>query len=530
MRLAIVLDPADVRQWHCRLVEALREDGHEVAILERPRHPVEAEQARKLAKVCALERKTGLMPADHPTAPASVAQIAALRGDAAPQTLDCTIDLVSAGSSGRVLAPMYDGSLSEAAGSARVRAGDTPSVGIALREAGRADRICVALARPAFKDRTTLARNLDHVALAVLELLQQTVRRLARGDVLEALCEEPREAPRPASAAGFALASFARRALRRSKRFLGRVDHWRIGWRWCGNDPVRERLDWPAGHYEFVADDGKRYFADPFVFWHEVRAHVFCEELPFASGKGVISLFTISSDGEVSPPRVVLERPYHLSYPFVFAEDGEIWMIPETSANRTIELYRARHFPDVWVKEAILVEDVVAADATLVTHGGRRWLFASLAAEGGSSWDNLGLFHASRLAGPWTAHPLNPVVIDVRAARPAGMMFQQGGRLLRPVQDCSTDYGAALTLYEVTRLDPDGYAQRLVRRLTPPPAWRGDGVHTLNEAGGLEVVDCVGWRSRWYAALRRGRRSAGGAVGSRQWAVGDEAERPRPTV
>jgi hypothetical protein len=527
MRLAIVLDPADLRQWHFRLVEALRADGHAVAVLERARHPVEAAQARKVAKVCAFERKTGLMPVDHPTAPATAAQIAALHGGAAPGTVDCTIDLVAAGNSGPVLAPTYDGSPSEAAGSARVRAGDSPSVGIALRMAGGGERTCVALARPAFKDRTTLARNLDHVALAVQQLLLQTVRRLARGDEFEALSEEPRAAAKPASAVGFALGAFAGRALRRSKRFFGRVDHWRIGWRWCGNEAVRERLDWPAGPYDFIADDGKRYFADPFVFWHEGKAHVFCEELPFGTGKGVISLFTLSADGVMSAPRVVLERPYHLSYPFVFAEDGEIWMIPETSANRTIELYRATRFPDEWVREAVLVEDVVAADATLLTHGGRRWLFASLAAEGGSSWDNLGLFHAPRLAGPWTAHPLNPVVIDVRAARPAGMMFQHGGRLLRPAQDCSDDYGAALTLYEVTRLDPEGYGQRLVRRLTPPSAWRGDGVHTLNEAGGLEVVDCVGWRSRWYAAL--GRRRIRPAAGSLPSEIGDRIEPDCPT-
>jgi len=260
---------------------------------------------------------------------------------------------------------------------------------------------------------------------------------------------------------------------------------------------VREHLAWPEASYDFVPDGGGRYFADPFVLMHEGTAHVFCEEYPFGTRKGIISHFTVSRDGEVSSPRCVLERPYHLSYPFVFAEGGKIWMIPETSTNGTIELYRAERFPDVWVLDAVLVEDVVASDATLVTHEGRRWLFASLAEPGGSTWDSLGLFHAPSLAGPWTPHPLNPVVIDVRAARPAGMMFQRDGRLFRPAQDCSRNYGYALNLFEVTRLDPDGYVQRQVRHLPAPPAWRVDGVHTLNQAEGLEVIDCVGWRSRF---------------------------------
>jgi hypothetical protein len=193
----------------------------------------------------------------------------------------------------------------------------------------------------------------------------------------------------------------------------------------------------------------------------------------------------------------MLEQPYHMSYPFGFAENGAIWMIPETSANRTIELYRAERFADVWVRHAVLVDGVVAADATIVTHAGRRWLFASLAEAGGSSWDSLGLFHAPSLLGPWTPHPSNPVVIDVRAARPGGMLFTREGRLFRPAQDCSRDYGSGLTLCEVTRLDPDGYEQHIVRQLAARPDWRADGAHTLNDAGGLEVIDCVGWRRRF---------------------------------
>jgi len=48
----------------------------------------------------------------------------------------------------------------------------------------------------------------------------------------------------------------------------------------------------------------------------------------------------------------------------------------------------------------------------------------------------------------------------------------------------------------VTRLDP-------TLRSAPGPSSAGaarlqvDGVHTLNEAEGLEVIDCVGWRSRF---------------------------------
>ena len=54
-------------------------------------------------------------------------------------------------------------------------------------------------------------------------------------------------------------------------------------------------------------------------------------------------------------------------------------MIPETSANRTVEIYRATSFPDRWTLEDTLLEGVSASDATLVERDGRLWLFAALA-------------------------------------------------------------------------------------------------------------------------------------------------------
>jgi len=73
----------------------------------------------------------------------------------------------------------------------------------------------------------------------------------------------------------------------------------------------------------------------------------------------------------------VLEERSHLSYPFVFERDGQIWMIPESSANATVSLYRAERFPDRWVKETDLLTGITASDATIVEHAGRLWMFAT---------------------------------------------------------------------------------------------------------------------------------------------------------
>ena len=94
----------------------------------------------------------------------------------------------------------------------------------------------------------------------------------------------------------------------------------------------------------------------------------------------------------------------HLSYPFVLEHEGEVWMVPETSAAGTIELYRAEAFPHRWTREAVLVEGVEASDATLVQHDGRWWMLATVR-HGGSFSDTLTAWSAERLTGPSSSNP-----------------------------------------------------------------------------------------------------------------------------
>ena len=101
------------------------------------------------------------------------------------------------------------------------------------------------------------------------------------------------------------------------------------------------------------------------------------------------------------------------------------------------------------------------------------------------------------MLGPWSPHPLNPVLVDARAARPAGQMFRREGALWRPAQDCTKFYGSALTLCRIDRLDATGFAQTPQITIAPPAETGMDGCHTLNEGGGFEVIDCVAPQSRF---------------------------------
>ena len=71
---------------------------------------------------------------------------------------------------------------------------------------------------------------------------------------------------------------------------------------------------------------------------------------------------------------------------------------------------------------------------------------------GGSTWDELFLFVADTPIGPWAPHPMNPIVSDVRCARPGGALFRRDGVLYRPGRIATKRYGHSLAVMEVTEL------------------------------------------------------------------------------
>lgn len=235
-----------------------------------------------------------------------------------------------------------------------------------------------------------------------------------------------------------------------------------------------------------------RFWADPFVVFHDGRHRLFFEEFLFEQDRGRIVVADVGLDGLRGEPVVVLETPWHLSYPQVFMLDGEWYMLPESGAERRVDLYRAESFPYAWRFERTLLSDIYAYDATLLRHDSRWWLFSAVTdGHGVSASDELGIHYADDLlGGSWQAHAGNPVVSDVTCARPAGSFIHSRCKLYRPAQDSRNQYGYGIVINEVETLTPDIYRERVVQRALlgeDKSGWRN--VHTYNACNGLAVVD-----------------------------------------
>ena len=288
--------------------------------------------------------------------------------------------------------------------------------------------------------------------------------------------------------------SLLERLVRRFKKTLSAlffIDQWVI---MTGRDLEYDRLQWSA--FRPLIPEKDRYWADPFSVHKEDRYYVFVEEKMYATGLGRIVCLTLDPQGSLLSSQVVLERPYHLSYPFIFEFRGETYMLPETAANRTLELYQATRFPDQWQLAKTLMTNLYAVDATLLEYNHKWWLFVNIKEEGASSLDALHLFYADDpLADQWLPHPRNPVVKDIRSARSAGRIFMREGKLIRPSQDSSRRYGYALKFNRILNLDELDY-QEITETEFRPHGRNILAIHTFNRAGELTVIDAVVRRHR----------------------------------
>ena len=252
------------------------------------------------------------------------------------------------------------------------------------------------------------------------------------------------------------------------------------------------------GEFKYLIPDSDRFWADPFPIKVDDKYFVFFEDYLNAAGRAHISMVEIAQSGMVSSPTQVLNLDCHLSYPFVFEWLGNYYMIPETGDKNAVQLYRASSFPFEWQLESVLLEANCPLDATLIEVSGTWWMFVNIQEKGVAvNWDELHLYYANGPLGPWKPHARNPVVSDVRSARPAGRLFWSNNVLYRPSQDSSIRYGYATTINRVKSLSPSEYEETAVAKILPHWDRNIIGTHTFNAVDEITVIDCLTKRSRF---------------------------------
>lgn len=291
--------------------------------------------------------------------------------------------------------------------------------------------------------------------------------------------------PSNLEAAQFVLSKLTRSAYLRW-RARGKKLRWFVAMRPSTGRSVADpsRMDWKDFQKVPLPKDVEE-MADPFLWEAGGRQYLLFEELAAGGARGRLGCVEILRNGACSEMELVLERPYHLSYPCVVPSSGDLFLLPETSEAKRIDLYRFSRFPGEVELVSTPVEGVALVDTTPIFLEAR-WYFFTTTTE--PFMETL-LFSATKLEGPWDLHPSNPVSTSVRSCRSAGQLFWRDGRLFRPTQDCSVRYGYAITINEVTKLSPHEFKERPVSYIAP--SWMPNllGTHTWNESAAFQVID-----------------------------------------
>lgn len=226
-------------------------------------------------------------------------------------------------------------------------------------------------------------------------------------------------------------------------------------------------------------DDVRALFvADPFMVQTDDRWLMFVEVLNSETSQGDIGLAS-SDDGLTwQYDQLVLDEPFHLSYPSVFRWNDRWYMLPEASASGEVRLYEAVEFPTQWQHTKTILTGKDLADPTIFRHDDTWWMYVGV----GYSHDTLRLFYADDLFGDWTEHPRSPLIQgDADTARPGGSVVKHEGQLYRFAQDCSPRYGNALRCFRITSLSRTEYAEELIDEApilrASGTGWNAVGMH-----------------------------------------------------
>lgn len=261
------------------------------------------------------------------------------------------------------------------------------------------------------------------------------------------------------------------------------VQHWKVAVR-VGAKPLPETGD--VSGFRWLEPPKDHFWADPFLVEHNGKPWAFFEDYFYPKRRAIISCAEISDHGDlVSPEPCLVSEGHHFSYPHVFSDGDDLFMVPESLDSNRVDLYRCTEFPHRWVFERTLLEGRFV-DTTIWHQDGLWWLMTTRA-EPDSRAGCLFLFYSESLTGDWQFHPANPISTDIRNNRGAGCIFRDSSRLIRPSQSCSPIYGYSFAFNEITELSPERYSEKQVRTVFP---WGNlCAVHTYNRAGNVEIID-----------------------------------------
>ena len=236
--------------------------------------------------------------------------------------------------------------------------------------------------------------------------------------------------------------------------------------------------------------DKDRFIADPFLFENNKNNYLFVEDFSFKQNKGAISCYELKNNDSVFLGKV-LEEKFHLSFPFVFKYEDQIYMCPETVKKNEIRLYKSIDFPKKWEFKMTLIENINAVDTLIFFKNNVWWLLTSTSVAQDGDYSEMEIYYS--LEGPltnnWIAHNSNPIYVDPAKGRNGGILFEKQ-KIYRVNQINSFNfYGNRLEVNEIVSISKDNFTEKLISEVKPDFFKKAIGTHHLNNNSEFMTFD-----------------------------------------
>ena len=247
----------------------------------------------------------------------------------------------------------------------------------------------------------------------------------------------------------------------------------------------------PSVPFEPIPQNPDIWMADPLLFTKDGKDWLFVELYEKSCSLGRIAV--IDPDHLTKEPVIIIREPYHMSFPMVFEWNGDYFMIPETSGNHSINLYKCEQFPYHWQCVASFGVDALIVDSVVTNKTDA--CITLLGSETNPENELLVRFVTYRIFKTDTGFELDYSPSDrafTYIERNGGYPVTRNNRQYLVTQNSSEiDYGVSLSksTYEQGRFTIHETIDSALGQMRGIGSASVIGIHTYSEGSTYEVID-----------------------------------------
>ena len=234
--------------------------------------------------------------------------------------------------------------------------------------------------------------------------------------------------------------------------------------------------------------------ADPFLYEVDGRLYCLVECYSYSHSYGVIDAYVLENGSWKIYRHNILNNVSHLSFPNVNRIDGELFLLPESSNEKNLKIYKLNRSSHEWEFLSTVENDLKVADCVLEKKEGMYIISGTFAWNNSDyTWKQV-RYTSSCLQGPWKRDFI------FNATR---MSWRRGGTVQSSVEAVFQDhgfmsYGESLSIYNETENKIETYTTQNL------PDYQG--VHHLSALDNHLVFDLkrykikrVKWIKKFYS-------------------------------